>query len=204
MPNCTLFAFSLSLPTRTHQPPKHIESFGSISGYYIGYKIDGSDKPYTFKTIESHVHSKLETVITNLKKATLYTFSVQAFNTKGAGPASSEVTAKTLDKDPPLPPRVTLISTSATSATLTWSMPNDSSPVNGRLNCNLNHRQFVCLCVNLRTIGSGLNNLNPFDRACQFRPEVNFSSLSQRQNDFALVYLCTLGCINLLSVSGLI
>lgn len=121
------------------QPPKHVETFGSISGYYIGYRVEGSDKPYTFKTIESHLHSKLEAVINNLKKATLYTFSVQAFNTKGAGPASSEITAKTLDKDPPLPPRVTLVSTSAASATLTWTMPNDSSPVNGESVFPFNH-----------------------------------------------------------------
>lgn len=148
-----------------------MESFGSITGYYIGYKILGSDKPYTFKTIEinnmNHVlnlpssmsssmsmtsmtsgHAsnfinnkfdnsgngggKFETIITNLKKSTMYTFSVQAFNSKGAGPSSSEVTGKTLDKDPPSPPRLRIVSTTATSVSLSWTLPDDSSPVNGK------------------------------------------------------------------------
>lgn len=109
------------------QAPKHIESFGSITGYYIGYKVLGSDKPYTFKTIENHAHSKLEAIVSNLKKSTMYTFSVQAFNTKGAGPASSEVTGKTLDKDPPSPPRLRVITTTATSVTLGWSSTSSLS-----------------------------------------------------------------------------
>ena len=115
------------------QPPKHIESFGSITGYYIGYKVVASDKPYTFKTLEAHAHSKLEAIVSSLKKSTMYTFSVQAFNSKGAGPSSSEVTGKTLDKDPPSPPRLAISSVAATSVSLSWNLPEDSSPVNGKI-----------------------------------------------------------------------
>lgn len=80
------------------QPPKHIESFGSVTGYYVGYKQINSDRPVTFKTVDSHTHSKLEVVVTNLKRSTAYAFSVQAFNSKGAGPTSADVVVKTLDK----------------------------------------------------------------------------------------------------------
>lgn len=130
---------SRSLVSAISQAPKHIESFGSITGYYIGYKVLGSEKPYTFKTIESnHLHSKpLEAIVTNLKKSTMYTFSVQAFNTKGAGPASSEVTGKTLDKDPPSPPRLRVISTTATSVSLGWTSNEDTTTVNGKHSATL-------------------------------------------------------------------
>ena len=124
----SLFPLSLSL-----QPPKHVESFGSVTGYYIGYKVVDSDKPYTFKTIEEsrEAHAKLEALVAGLKKSTMYTFSVQAFNTKGAGPSSPEVTCKTLDKDPPATPKLSITSVMATAVALSWSLPPDSSPVNG-------------------------------------------------------------------------
>ena len=123
----------IHIHTTLQQPPKHIESFGSVTGYYIGYKIVGSDKPYTFKTVEdsSHVHSKLEAIVSGLKKSTMYTFSIQAFNTKGAGPSSPEVTGKTLDKDPPAAPKLSITSVFPTSVTLSWILSSDSSPVNG-------------------------------------------------------------------------
>jgi hypothetical protein len=69
--------------------------------------------------------------VAGLKKATMYTFSIQAFNTKGAGPSSPEVTGKTLDKDPPAAPKLSITSVLPASVSLSWTLPPDSSPVNG-------------------------------------------------------------------------
>lgn len=93
----------------------------------------------------SHVHAKLEAVVASLKKATMYTFSIQAFNTKGAGPSSPEVTGKTLDKDPPAAPKLSITSVLPASVSLSWTLPPDSSAVNGLSCCNrhLPHLVFV-------------------------------------------------------------
>ncbi|RWS03186.1 cell adhesion molecule-like protein, partial [Dinothrombium tinctorium] len=114
------------------KPPRHIENIGSISGYYIGHKINHSNKQYTFTTVEAHSDKPLEFTFDNLKKATSYVFTIQAFNSKGAGPLSPEVVCRTLDKDPPLAPKLKVISSSATSAKLKWILNEDANHITGK------------------------------------------------------------------------
>ncbi|XP_015784401.1 Down syndrome cell adhesion molecule [Tetranychus urticae] len=108
------------------KPPKHIESFGSVTGYYIGYKELHTEKSFIFKTVENKLNSKLQITISNLRKSTSYIFTVQAFNTKGAGPQSPETVAKTLDKDAPLSPKLGIVSFTASTVTISWILPIDS------------------------------------------------------------------------------
>lgn len=36
----------------TWKPPEREEWNGEIQGYYVGYKLSSSDKPYLFETVE--------------------------------------------------------------------------------------------------------------------------------------------------------
>lgn len=119
------------IPFFDDQAPKHIESFGSITGYYIGYKELNSDKPLTFKTIDNKLLDKLQFVINNLKKSSPYVFVVQAFNSKGTSPPSNEVQARTLDKDPPSTPSLRIVKVTKNSVRVTWSLPIDSESPSG-------------------------------------------------------------------------
>lgn len=109
------------------QPPTNIESFGSVTGYFIGYKIFHSDKSFNFKPLESQTN---EFKLTHLHKHTSYAITVQAHNSKGVGPQSTEVVVKTLDKDPPEPPILKIISTTSTSVVISWSI-EDPTTVDG-------------------------------------------------------------------------
>ncbi|RWS18273.1 cell adhesion molecule-like protein, partial [Leptotrombidium deliense] len=111
------------------QAPKHMENIGSISGYYIAHKINHSDKQSTFNTVDSNSEKPFELTLNNLKKSTSYSFTVQAFNSKGAGPSSAEISCRTMDKDPPATPKVELVSTTATTANLKWIVVEENSVV---------------------------------------------------------------------------
>ncbi|KAI1305179.1 Down syndrome cell adhesion molecule -like protein [Halotydeus destructor] len=111
--------------------PKHISSFGSITGYYVGYKQLTYKGPTMFKTVKSNDNDlETEVVINGLERSTTYTLSIQAFNSKGTGPSSSDVIVKTLDKDPPSLPKVRLVKMAVDSATLElFSNQNDEVEV---------------------------------------------------------------------------
>ncbi|RWS11782.1 Down syndrome cell adhesion molecule-like protein Dscam2, partial [Dinothrombium tinctorium] len=87
----------------TWKPPRKDVHFGTIKGYYIGYKVvlgsagkDESDT-FTYKTLEVKEHEFVEEChLTSLQRFTKYAIVVQAYNSKGAGPASEEVIAQTL------------------------------------------------------------------------------------------------------------
>lgn len=100
---------------------------GQISGYYIGYFPVGSKQEH-YKVIEtskrghSNQHlDRYEAHLTNLARSTRYTAFVRAFNAKGKGPPSEEVTVKTLDDVPPTAPTVRVLSSSTSSVTLAWT-----------------------------------------------------------------------------------
>lgn len=131
-----------------------------IEGFYIGYKALGQSDSFTYKTMMSNNNvrherhtNKYEYVIDSLMRHTKYAIVVQAFNSKGAGPASIEVITQTfsngigssLDKlvysacymqflnsftcfiieftDPPEAPLLKLDSVSNTYVSLSWEMP---------------------------------------------------------------------------------
>ena len=87
----------------TWKPPKKELTFGPIMGYYVGYKVketrDDTTSSYTYKTLEAKDRSvNSEAQIIGLTRATKYSITVQAFNSKGSGPASEEILVQTLEK----------------------------------------------------------------------------------------------------------
>lgn len=63
-------------------------------GYRVGYRIAYTEGSYSFKQVEPPVDT---TYLTNLQRMTKYAIVVQAYNRAGAGPASDEVIAATLE-----------------------------------------------------------------------------------------------------------
>ena len=93
---------SNSLKIKWKPPDRHLQ-FGQVKGYYIGYKlVDGTRYPIGENSVEQFAYKNVEAsgaesnafevaYLTNLKKHTLYSIVVQAFNSAGAGPRSDEV-----------------------------------------------------------------------------------------------------------------
>ncbi|XP_042142403.1 Down syndrome cell adhesion molecule homolog [Ixodes scapularis] len=116
------------------KPPPNFSAHGRIRGYYVGYKPLGSGESFVYKTIDVLDGFVPEISIGNLKRSTKYTVIVQAFNGKGAGPPSPEVTAQTFEHDPPQPPAVHIVSTSATAVTVSWDVAKkDTQPITAPL-----------------------------------------------------------------------
>ncbi|GFQ77884.1 down syndrome cell adhesion molecule homolog [Trichonephila clavata] len=116
----------------TWQPPAPNLQNGPLAGYYVGYKIHGSSKPYTYKTLEITDAFRNECLITNLKRVTTYSVIVQAFNRRGAGPPSDEIKVKTKDNDPPTNPIMNVVTTTHTTIQVQWEIrSSSSSPIEG-------------------------------------------------------------------------
>ncbi|KAH6934962.1 hypothetical protein HPB50_002495 [Hyalomma asiaticum] len=111
---------------------------GPVQGYYVGYRVRGSGLPYSYKTLQSNSPSSpgeqqhQDCHLRELRPRTRYGIVVQAFNAKGAGPASEEVSAQTLDFDRPGAPRLKLVSSTSSSINLSWDVSNDQ-PIDGYL-----------------------------------------------------------------------
>ncbi|CAA9994319.1 unnamed protein product, partial [Nesidiocoris tenuis] len=110
----------------TWKPPERDAWNGEIQGYYVGYKLTASDKPYLFETVEFSKEEGREhhLLISNLKTYTQYSVVVQAFNKLGAGPMSEEkkqYTAEGIPEQPPHDP----VCTTLTSETIrvSWTPP---------------------------------------------------------------------------------
>ncbi|KAL3202960.1 hypothetical protein MRX96_042249 [Rhipicephalus microplus] len=119
------------------EPPEE-DTNGPVQGYYVGYRVRGSGLPYSYKTLQSSAQSSpgenqhQECHLRELRPRTRYTIVVQAFNAKGAGPASEEVAVQTLDFDRPAAPRLKLVSSTSSSINLSWDVSSDQ-PVDGYL-----------------------------------------------------------------------
>ncbi|KAF8796641.1 Down syndrome cell adhesion molecule-like [Argiope bruennichi] len=114
------------------EPPLKNLHHGSIRGYYIGYKISGTNDPFVYKTVEVKEGQDRSCDITLLRQNTKYSVVVQAFNDKGAGPLSDEVTVRTLEFDPPKPPFLKIAETTTSSILLLWETANGKgTPVSG-------------------------------------------------------------------------
>ncbi|GFT27262.1 neogenin [Nephila pilipes] len=79
--------------TLSWQPPK--QPNGQITGYVIFYTTDNTQRERDW-VVEGVIGDKLSTALRNLVSDTIYYFKIQARNTKGYGPLSSEVVYKTL------------------------------------------------------------------------------------------------------------
>ncbi|XP_049268474.1 LOW QUALITY PROTEIN: Down syndrome cell adhesion molecule-like protein Dscam2 [Rhipicephalus sanguineus] len=112
------------------KPPSDEESNGLVQGYYVGYRIRDAKESFSYKTLESSASPVQQCELTDLRRSTRYSVVVQAFNAKGAGPASQEVFAQTLDIDAPAAPRLKMVSSTSSSVHLSWDVEKDQ-PING-------------------------------------------------------------------------
>ncbi|XP_037507198.2 Down syndrome cell adhesion molecule-like protein Dscam2, partial [Rhipicephalus sanguineus] len=113
------------------KPPLDEESNGLVQGYYVGYRVRNAKDSFAYKTLESSANSlEQQCELTDLRRNTRYSVVVQAFNAKGAGPASEEVFSQTLEIDPPAAPRLRLVSSTSSSVHLSWDIEKDQ-PING-------------------------------------------------------------------------
>lgn len=103
----------------------------SLNRYYISYKLLKSDEAaVTTKTVSFPI-SDNEVTLTNLKRASKYVITLQAFNGKGAGPVSDEVVGQTLELYPPDKPKLNILAFDFISVTLEWSKEADN-PIQGK------------------------------------------------------------------------
>ncbi|XP_076672539.1 Down syndrome cell adhesion molecule 1 isoform X42 [Andrena cerasifolii] len=110
----------------TWKPPPREDWNGEILGYYVGYRLSSSDKPYMFETVDFSKEDGKEhhLQIMNLKTYTQYSVVVQAFNKVGSGPMSEERRQHTAEGVPEQPPHDTTCTT-LTSQTIRvlWMSP---------------------------------------------------------------------------------
>ncbi|XP_017767426.1 PREDICTED: Down syndrome cell adhesion molecule-like protein Dscam2 isoform X4 [Eufriesea mexicana] len=110
----------------TWKPPPREDWNGEILGYYVGYRLSSSDKPYMFETVDFLKEDGKEhhLQIMNLKTYTQYSVVVQAFNKVGSGPMSEERRQHTAEGVPEQPPHDTTCTT-LTSQTIrvSWMSP---------------------------------------------------------------------------------
>lgn len=66
-------------------PPKH-ELNGVLKGYYVGFKLKGSEHSFSYKTIEPKQNDLNEYFLTSLLKNSEYKIIVKAYNSAGTGP----------------------------------------------------------------------------------------------------------------------
>ncbi|KAI5734243.1 hypothetical protein M8J77_004297 [Diaphorina citri] len=106
-------------------PPAHLTN-GDLLGYYLGYREQGFGRQnsYNFTTIPNRSDGAGVATLTGLRKYRKYDIVVQAFNEKGPGPMSSEVSVQTLEDVPAAPPLdITCSALSSTSLSVTWQPP---------------------------------------------------------------------------------
>jgi hypothetical protein len=84
-------------------------------------------RPTSINRSSSAVPLELQYDVHGLKRASLYSLVVQAFNSKGAGPSSNEVQCRTKEKDPPSLPKFRIVRVTVSSVTISWIFSNDLS-----------------------------------------------------------------------------
>ncbi|CAN8004190.1 unnamed protein product, partial [Ixodes pacificus] len=130
--NVQATAVSSSSVKVTWLAPKRDQQNGLLKGYYVGYRQHGSSDSYTYKTLEIAGNFKEEALLTSLARSTKYTVLVQAFNDKGSGPPSEEISLETFESDPPPAPSLSVFTTSSSSVQLQWNpKTKESTPILG-------------------------------------------------------------------------
>ncbi|XP_044744906.1 Down syndrome cell adhesion molecule-like protein Dscam2 isoform X2 [Coccinella septempunctata] len=112
----------------TWEPPPRETWNGNLLGYHVGFAEGtgnaNSIHSYTFRSVEVRQHYGGEATLQSLSKFTTYNIIVQAYNSRGSGPASEPVTARTLEDAPSLPPENVQCSImSAQSLHISWEPP---------------------------------------------------------------------------------
>ncbi|XP_049876724.1 Down syndrome cell adhesion molecule-like protein Dscam2 isoform X7 [Pectinophora gossypiella] len=122
------------------EPPQRDLWNGNILGYYVGFQELNSNSSvlsasgpggasYTVRTVEGAGTARARTTLSGLQKHAAYAVIVQAYNSRGAGPASPPTTATTMEDVPSLPPgSLQCTALSSQSVRVTWEPP----PMRGR------------------------------------------------------------------------
>ncbi|XP_031166787.1 Down syndrome cell adhesion molecule homolog isoform X1 [Sander lucioperca] len=125
---------SQSIRVTWRAPKKHLQN-GAIRGYQVGFREYSSGGNYQFSVIsvETTGDNAESLVLDNLKKFTQYGVVVQASNSAGTGPSSTEVAATTLEDVPSRPPEnVQATAASPEVISLSWLTPPKDA-LNGNL-----------------------------------------------------------------------
>ncbi|XP_071527560.1 cell adhesion molecule Dscam2-like isoform X6 [Panulirus ornatus] len=108
-------------------PPDPDTWNGQLLGYYVGHRLDGamsSGRSFSFDTVGVTGAEKETWTVGGLERFTRYIFVLQAFNAKGPGPLSTEVTATTLEDVPEAPPQdVSCVALTSTRLEVSWTPP---------------------------------------------------------------------------------
>lgn len=113
----------------TWEPPPRDTWNGNLLGYHVGYQelddeTNSVAQSYVFKSVEVRPHYGGEAILQGLSKYATYSIIVQAYNSRGSGPASDPVTARTLEDAPTLPPESVQCSVlNAQSLHISWESP---------------------------------------------------------------------------------
>ncbi|XP_042896900.1 cell adhesion molecule Dscam1 isoform X2 [Parasteatoda tepidariorum] len=109
----------------------------SVDGFYIGYKPYIKSEPYNFKAINASFLVYLNFILTGLSPLTDYSVIVQSYNSRGAGPPSEPVIARTLEFDKPESPAIKTYYSTTKSIKISWdSRSTPTSPVAGYILCH--------------------------------------------------------------------
>uniref|UniRef100_A0A672NHX7 Cell adhesion molecule DSCAM n=1 Tax=Sinocyclocheilus grahami TaxID=75366 RepID=A0A672NHX7_SINGR len=106
-------------------PLKHLQN-GVIRGYQVCHREHSINGSHQFVCISMEATRETESLsLNNLKKFTEYEVVVQASNSAGPGPASSEVRATTMEDVPSrAPEKVVATAASPESISLSWQTPS--------------------------------------------------------------------------------
>ncbi|KAJ0174157.1 hypothetical protein K1T71_010303 [Dendrolimus kikuchii] len=122
------------------EPPQRDLWNGNILGYYVGFQELNSNSTvlsasgpggasYTVRTVEGAGTARTRTTLSGLQKHAAYAVVVQAYNSRGAGPASPPTTSTTMEDVPSLPPgALQCTALSSQSVRVVWEPP----PMRGR------------------------------------------------------------------------
>ncbi|KAI4892822.1 hypothetical protein NFI96_004612 [Prochilodus magdalenae] len=115
---------SQSIKVTWKAPQKHLQN-GMIRGYQVCHREHSMNGSHQFICISVESTGETETLsLNNLKKYTQYEVVVQASNSAGPGPASSEVRATTMEDVPSRSPeKVQATATSPETISLSWLTP---------------------------------------------------------------------------------
>ncbi|XP_068213179.1 cell adhesion molecule Dscam2-like isoform X2 [Palaemon carinicauda] len=100
---------------------------GQLLGYYVGHRKEGalgSGRSFSFDTVGMTGGSEETWTVSNLERYSRYIFVLQAYNNKGPGPLSTEVSASTQEDVPEAPPEeVSCVALTSTRVEVSWSPP---------------------------------------------------------------------------------
>lgn len=124
-------AFLIGLQTASFTVNKICFPLPSPDSYYVAYKPLKTSEQLKVETVKFSTNNDREIVLHNLKRASKYVITLQAFNGKGTGPASDEVIGETTELDAPAKPKLKIFAFDSSTVTLEWS-GDIENPIQGK------------------------------------------------------------------------